>query len=541
MRIFIYTRKSKFTGRGESIENQAELCRNYIFSHIDGAAEKDITVFEDEGFSGKTTQRPQFKKMTALMRSEPVDYIICYRLDRISRNVSDFSSLIEELSELNVSFVCIKEQFDTSTPMGRAMMYIASVFAQLERETIAERVRDNMYMLARSGRWLGGVTPTGFRSEQEKQIALDDKTRTSYKLVPDPSELAVVKKIFQIFLDTESIAGTAKYLNQHGFRSKNGREFGVESVKSILRNPVYATADEISRRYFIEKEAQICFADADCDGVHGLMPFNRSDHGKHGRAEKKTQDWIIAVGLHEGVISGRDWTYIQSLLNQKRLDAKSGAPSPVSCAILSGVLRCAACSGRMRPRVFTRYIKKDGKPAYYYTCATKDRPKTGTCSMRNANGYQIEDAVCKALLSLSIPAPELYRRLEELKSDRTLSRNIKTERRETLAQRISQTSAEIENLVRAIAQGPCDPMVTDCIQEQISRMETKRRALTEELDALTAEERDASDGKTRIVKEALLKFQDIENAASPLEKKRLISRVVDRIEWDGEDAHLYFK
>mgnify|MGYP000293821951 FL=1 len=105
------------------------------------------------------------------------EYVVCYRLDRISRNVSDFSSLIEDLNSYNISFICIKEEFDTSKPMGKAMMYIASVFAQLERETIAERVRDNMLMLARTGRWLGGTTPTGFTSEKIQESSLTVKSR----------------------------------------------------------------------------------------------------------------------------------------------------------------------------------------------------------------------------------------------------------------------------------------------------------------------------------------------------------------------------
>ena len=86
--------------------------------------------------------------------------LIVYRLDRISRSIGDFTALIERLVHLNVAFVSIREQFDTSTPMGRAMMYIASVFSQLERETIAERIRDNLHELAKTGRWLGGITPT---------------------------------------------------------------------------------------------------------------------------------------------------------------------------------------------------------------------------------------------------------------------------------------------------------------------------------------------------------------------------------------------
>jgi len=95
--------------------------------------------------------------------------IVVCRLDRISRNVSDFSGLIEELSKLGIDFVSICEQFDTGTPMGRAIMYIASVFSQLERKTIAERIRDNMHELAKTGRWLGRTTPTGYASERVRR------------------------------------------------------------------------------------------------------------------------------------------------------------------------------------------------------------------------------------------------------------------------------------------------------------------------------------------------------------------------------------
>ena len=133
MRIAIYSRKSKFTAKGESIENQIEMCKEYIDQHFNSIKNIEISVYEDEGFSGKNTERPQFQKMMLDTHEKPFDYIVCYRLDRISRNVSDFSALIEELKEYKTSFICIKEQFDTSTPMGRAMMYIASVFAQLER------------------------------------------------------------------------------------------------------------------------------------------------------------------------------------------------------------------------------------------------------------------------------------------------------------------------------------------------------------------------------------------------------------------------
>ena len=169
----IYSRKSKFTGKGESIENQIELCRQYIAMHFGEDAAENVLVYEDEGFSGGNLNRPDFKKMMTAAKERKIRAIVVYRLDRISRNISDFSSLIEELGRLGIDFVSIRESFDTSSPMGRAMMYIASVFSQLERETIAERIRDNMHELAKTGRWLGGT-----RSE-ERRVGKECRSRWS--------------------------------------------------------------------------------------------------------------------------------------------------------------------------------------------------------------------------------------------------------------------------------------------------------------------------------------------------------------------------
>ena len=139
MRFAIYSRKSVLTGRGESIENQVELCRSYLAAHYPGVRPEEVAVYEDEGFSGKDFQRPQFRRMLEDIRRARPEALVCYRLDRVSRSVGDFADLIRRLEGWGVAFLCIREKFDTSTPMGKAMMYIASVFAQLERETIAQQ------------------------------------------------------------------------------------------------------------------------------------------------------------------------------------------------------------------------------------------------------------------------------------------------------------------------------------------------------------------------------------------------------------------
>ena len=107
-RFAVYSRKSRFTGKGESIENQIELCRRYINLNYPNASEKNIFIYEDEGFSGGNTDRPQFKKMMDDASEKKFNVLICYRLDRISRNIGDFAKLIDRLGELGISFESIK-------------------------------------------------------------------------------------------------------------------------------------------------------------------------------------------------------------------------------------------------------------------------------------------------------------------------------------------------------------------------------------------------------------------------------------------------
>ena len=248
--IAIYSRKSKFTGKGESIGNQVELCKEYIKVHYGEEALRDAVIYEDEGFSGGNLNRPAFKEMMTAVKKRKHKAIIVYRLDRISRNISDFSGLIEELSYLNVAFISIREQFDTGSPMGRAMMYIASVFSQLERETIAERIRDNMHELAKTGRWLGGTTPTGYASESVKSITVDGKTKKACKLKIIPQEIEIIKTIFDVFVETNSLTITEAELMRRRLFTKNNKHFTRFAIKAILQNPVYMIADEDAYRYF---------------------------------------------------------------------------------------------------------------------------------------------------------------------------------------------------------------------------------------------------------------------------------------------------
>lgn len=295
--IVIYSRKSRFTGKGESIENQIEMCKQYIRIQFGDEAADNALVYEDEGFSGGTLERPQFKKMMTDAKGKNFRAIVVYRLDRISRNIGDFAKLIDQLKEMKIDFISIKEQFDTSSPMGRAMMYISSVFSQLERETIAERIRDNMHELSKTGRWLGGTTPTGYASESIANITIDGKTKKACKLKIIPEEIGIVKTIYDKFLETSSLTKTETYLLQNQYTTKNGKQFTRFAIKAILSNPVYLIADEYAYKYLTKKNVDLFSDKSEFDGVHGIMAYNRTLQ-QPGKANQIKPIWKAPALLH---------------------------------------------------------------------------------------------------------------------------------------------------------------------------------------------------------------------------------------------------
>ena len=166
----IYARQSVDKKDSISIESQIEFCKY----ELKGGNCKEYT---DKGYSGKNTDRPKFQELVRDIKRGLIAKVVVYKLDRISRSILDFANMMELFQQYNVEFVSSTEKFDTSTPAGRAMMLMVSVFSQLERETIAERIRDNMRELSKTGRWLGGTAPTGYTSVRTEKMNINGKKK----------------------------------------------------------------------------------------------------------------------------------------------------------------------------------------------------------------------------------------------------------------------------------------------------------------------------------------------------------------------------
>ena len=536
--IAIYSRKSKFTGKGESIENQIEMCRNYISLKYGASAAENILVYEDEGFSGGNLDRPRFKAMMEDIKGKNIRAVVCYRLDRISRNIGDFARLVEIFETDNVDFISVKEQFDLSSPMGRAMMYISSIFSQLERETIAERIKDNLYELAKTGRWLGGITPTGYESESVEAITLDGKKRKSHKLKIVQDEAELVKKIFEIFLLTQSLTETNAYLLQNGIKSKNEKNFSRFTIKGILTNPVYLMAGEAAYDYFSGNNADIFSKKEDFTGKNGIMAYNRTlqKKGKTHRI-KPISEWIVTIGEHEGLISSADWLKAQSILDINR--SKNYHKPRSNVALLSGILKCGDCGDYLRPKLSGRG-NKAGEQVYDYICNMKERSKKSACDMKNINGNRLDKLVCGEIKKLEPDSVEFIKELKKVRAKLAENKDDYNTIMKKCENNLAENESKIKKLVNILTESP-DESIRQRIFDEINELNEKSAILKSKISE--TRQLTQSQPPTGIefepIGDLLKSFAKTMDTMSVVQQREAIRTLVKQVVWDGDEVHIY--
>src|ERR1700719_276001 len=165
VRCAIYTRKSSEEGLEQSfnsLEAQRDACRAYILSQKHEGWTALGNQYDDGGFSGGTIERPALKQLLAAILARKINTVVVYKVDRLTRSLTDFSKIIEVFDSHNVSFVSVTQQFNTTTSMGRLTLNVLLSFAQFERELTGERIRDKVAASKKKGMWMGGVAPLGY-------------------------------------------------------------------------------------------------------------------------------------------------------------------------------------------------------------------------------------------------------------------------------------------------------------------------------------------------------------------------------------------
>lgn len=326
--IAIYTRQSIDKRESESIENQIKECLALI-------RDEQYIVYTDKGFSGKNTQRPDLQRMIEDIKCKKINAVYVYRLDRISRNIADFYQLYQFMNDNGCSFVSARENFDTSTPAGILLMNILASFAQMERESIQMRVKDNYYFRIKDGRWAGGPAPYGFKNGK-----IDDKIPTLIKI---DEEMVAVKLAFNHYEDdfAMSLGKVARLLESKGFESRKRRTFDNVTIARILQNPVYAIADETLYKYYKSRKAKIINPIEEWDGTRAAAIVGKKVANKNTRKYTDLSEQTVYLTNFSGTIPSIQFVKVQERLSQNQQIKRANAPTRMK--ELAGLLKCAKC------------------------------------------------------------------------------------------------------------------------------------------------------------------------------------------------------
>ena len=482
--VAIYARQSLDVKESLSIEGQVDLCRRH--------AEGEVEVFQDRGYSGKNTNRPAFTKLMEKVRAGEVQRILVYRLDRFSRSISDFSQVWAELEKYDVEFQSVTENFDTSSPMGRAMLNVVMTFAQLERETTAERVRDNYLHRVQLGAWPGGPAPYGY----DLTKIMDSQGRKASALVAN-EKAKIVKEAFQAYLRPGvSLRGLARDLTSRGVLGPRRDAWDNVTLSRMLRSPCYVTADDDVYWYYIAQGVSIQQPREAFDGVHGCILIGKRDRGKEKRNPAELQQ--LAVGNHEGIIPAALWLQVQEKLSGNRQLDRSQAGK---YSWLTGLLKCGSCGYALRINL----DRRSGKA--YLLCSGRSNYGVCDASIR-VDLRELEKAVEASLQELLDQCPE--ENLFPVEDGRT--------------QELEELEKKINRLVMALAES--SEIAVGYISQEIERLHKQKEALEARLRR----------------KNPGTKAKRIDLHAASFEEKKLVAgEFIQRISIVGDDVIIGWK
>lgn len=355
--LYIRVSTSKQAEFGYSLEGQKEEGIQEI--HKRYGKDVDIRFYVDEGISAKSTNRKELNRMMHDVNTGVLDAVITYKVSRLSRNLSDSLSLVEQIHDSNIKFISIKEG-EYGTPSANLQFNILSAVAQYQREELAENVQMGMTQRAREGKWNGGRV-LGYQSiNKELEVA--------------PKEAETVTLIFNKYVhENWGTKKIANHLNKIGKRTKNNKDFTQSTVNIILKNPIYK----------------------------GYIRFNQVVDWEKKRRKGTNPNHILVKGIHKPIIDEETWEQAKALMERR----STGTPRQYTGKFpLTSITKCPECGSYMTSMYGPK--RKDGTKLRYYVCGRYHNGGKALCNPNTVNASVLEQAVydrlAKALQSDSV-------------------------------------------------------------------------------------------------------------------------------------------
>ncbi len=479
------------------LDTQFELMERYVqYESAKGEGTWHIhDRFREEAYSGKDLERPEFKRMMNDVEAGLIDTVIVHKIDRITRSLPDFYTLWSTFERHNVQFVSLHEKFDTTTAIGRAMLKLILVFAELEREQTGERTAATMENRARLGLWNGGVRPLGFdvQKNQEERAAV---------LIPNEEETRIAREhFFEKCVELGSAGKVVKHLAAMGIREpvyvsrrgkqRGGGQFTKPKVVRLLTNPIYV----------------------------GKIEF---------RGE-------IYPGQQQGIIAQYLYDEVQRILERNRERRGNYRDQRTHLFLLQGLIRCGRCGSFMTPKTS---IGRGAKKHFYYQC-TKNAHSSGTaCDAKYVRAESVEEFVLAQLRKWTMSSNEVQRVVAEANAQKDSTfEGLEAEER-ALLKRLAAVRTKLQAIVQAVESGGA----FSSLAQRMGELEGEQKSMEEELASIR-EEKNLIRQKTISTEAMLATYQDFPSILDALSHaedwhciKTLIAQHVEVIDWHQDEA-----
>lgn len=482
-KVAIYVRVStqEQASEGYSIQEQTERLTKYCEAH----GWILVGTYTDPGYSGANTDRPALQKLFTDAKRNCFDTVLVYKLDRLSRSQKDTMYIIEDIFlKSNIDFISMNENFDTSTPFGRAMIGILSVFAQLERDQIKERMGMGKEARAKEGKWSGGSTvPVGYR------YSIPDN-----KLYVDEYEAMQVREVFELFLLGVPYKTISDRMNKKGYaysgRSGHIGHWDPKRIKYVLSNRLYIG--------YIRHHDQ----------------------------------WF--PGDHEPIIEEETFNRAQTLLEQRiELNEKYKKKRQGQTSYLGGLLFCAHCGARYAKQAGKRW--KGNEPPLYYTCYSRSKKvskmvKDPHCQNKNWRMKELDDIIINEIRKLAVD-PDYINEIRQKKNSITdVDSKI-----ELLKKELHRLDDQISRFLDLYGIGK---FTIEQVSSKIDPLNAQKQLIEQELASLSSSNELLSDEEmSRIVNS----FESILEKGVFDEIRLVIESLVRYIELDEENILIHWR
>jgi site-specific DNA recombinase len=334
--------------------------------------------------------------------------------------------------------------------------------------------------------------------------------------------------VYDLYIQKKNYSSTANYLCRNNYKGKNGGEFSRHTVQQIITNPVYCIADDNILNYFKAKGATVCGTPNASN--YGLMVYNKREGGK---IDKPTEDWIISIGKHEGIIDSETWLKCV-IIQEKNNNKQSQKASTGEKFLLSGLLVCGECGSSMAS--WSHFNKKTNAMDRYYRCNLKQRA-SNRCSSKMLNAYYAEDHIIEFIDQVNAEA--IINNLKAIK-DKIINTNNSHKEVLNLKAEIDKNNKTIQGLIRKLAFMDDDKEIIDDFKTQVKEIKTINKELEARINTLVNEKElsDTVDFDVSQFTESLSKLKQLSKYLTIQESRDLLLNLIDHVVWNSQERTL---